>query len=209
VTLVPEPLTPGVYHSLMDLNFRRLGPVFYRPQCDACRECRTIRVPVAEFRPSRAQKRSWARNADVSVTAAPPQPNADKHRLYQSYLDARHDGAMDGSLAEFHGFLYTSALNTLEICCELQGRLVAVAIADVEPLAMSAVYCYFDPREEGRSLGAFCILWMIDECRRRGLPHLYLGYYIRDCAKMSYKANYRPSEVLEPDGTWTRHPEDR
>ena len=69
---------------------------------------------------------------------------------------------------------------------------------------MSAVYCYFDPREERRSLGRFNVLWMIDECRRRALPWLYLGYWIRDCPKMSYKADFGPCEVLTADGRWTR-----
>lgn len=209
VTLIPSPLAPGVYHSLMDLNFRRLGPVFYRPQCDACRECRMIRVPVAEFTRSRSQRRCGARNADVSVEVGLPEPSEEKHRLYQRYLDARHDGQMDGSLFEFHDFLYTSAVDTIEVLYRAGGRLIGVGIADVEPLSMSAVYCYFAPEEARRAVGVFNVLWMIEECRRRGLPHLYLGYYVRDCGRMSYKAGYRPCEVLEPDGRWVPVGRDR
>lgn len=204
LTLVPSPIPPGVYHSLMDLNFRRLGPVFYRPQCDGCSECRMIRVPVAEFRPSRSQRRCWARNADVSVEVGPPEPTEEKHALYTRYLRSRHDGQMDGSPGEFHGFLYTSEVETLEIAYKVEGRLVGVGVADLEPMAMSAVYCYFDPSAARRSIGAFNVLWMIQECRRRGLPYLYLGYYVRDCSRMSYKASYRPCEVLGPDGRWVR-----
>lgn len=203
LTIVPSPASPGVYHSLMDLNFRRLGPVVYRPQCDSCAECRMIRVPVAEFSPSRSQRRCRARNADVSAEVGLPEASEEKHRLYKRYLDGRHDGQMDGSPEEL-GFLSWSALRTVEIAYRVESRLIAVGVADLEPVAMSAVYCYFDPDAAARSPGVFNILWMIEECRRRGLPHLYLGYYVRDCRKMSYKAGYRPCEILGPDGHWFR-----
>jgi arginine-tRNA-protein transferase len=186
----------------MDLNFRRLGPVFYRPQCGRCAECRMIRVSVAEFRPSRAQRRCRTRNRDLSVEVTTPMASAEKQELYRRYLGARHDGQMDGSSEEFEGFLCASRVRTVEIDYRAGGRLLAVGIADVEPLAMSAVYCFFDPEAASRSLGVFNVLWMIEECRRRGLPHLYLGYYVRESRKMSYKALYRPHEVLGGDGHW-------
>jgi arginine-tRNA-protein transferase len=202
LTLLPEPLEPGVYHALMDLNFRRLGPVFYRPQCQACDECRMIRVPVAEFRPSRAQRRCRERNRDVSVEVVPPRPSDEKHALYRRYLSSRHDGQMDGSPVEFRGFLYASEVATIEVVYRAEGRLLGVALVDVEPLALSAVYCYFDPAQAWRSPGVFNVLWLIEECRRRGAPYLYLGYYVRDSPKMSYKARYRPHEILGADGRW-------
>jgi arginine-tRNA-protein transferase len=204
LTVVPRPLQPGVYHALMDLNFRRLGPVFYRPQCVGCDECRMIRVPVAEFRPSRAQRRCRERNRDLSVELGPPRPSEEKHALYRRYLEDRHDGQMDGSPLEFHGFLYSSELTTLEAAYRLDGVLLGVGLVDVEPLALSAVYCYFDPAAAHRSPGVFNVLCLIDECVRRGVPYLYLGYYVRGCSKMSYKAGYRPHEILDAAGRWVR-----
>jgi arginine-tRNA-protein transferase len=204
LTLLPEPLEPGVYHALMDLNFRRLGPVFYRPQCQGCDECRMIRVPVADFRPSRAQRRCHRRNADVSAQVGRPRASQEKHALYRRYLAGRHDGQMDGSPLEFRGFLYASEVETVEVVYRADGRLLGVALVDVEPLALSAVYCFFDPAQARRSPGVFNVLWLIEECRRRGVPYLYLGYYVRDSPKMSYKAAYRPCEILGGDGRWTR-----
>lgn len=200
-----EPLAPGVYHALMDLNFRRLGDVFYRPQCDGCGECKMIRVRVADFRPSRGQRRCLRRNRDVAVGFdAPPRPSDEKAALYRRYLAARHDGQMDGSPAELHGFLYSSPLRTVEASYRLDGRVVGVGIADVEPLALSAVYCFFEPELAPRSLGVLNVLTLIEECRRRGLPYLYLGYYVADCERMSYKAGYRPCEILEPGHGFVR-----
>jgi arginine-tRNA-protein transferase len=206
VTLVPYPLAPGLYHSLMDLNFRRLGPVFYRPSCDGCDACRMIRIPVADFRPSRSQRRCWERNGDLTVDVGAPRPTEEKRRLYGSYLERRHDGQMDGSPAEFYGFLYGSDVETVEIEYRLGDRLMAVGVVDVEPAALSAVYCYFAPDEPGRGLGVFNVLRTIEECRRRGAAYLYLGYYVADCRRMSYKARFRPCEVLGPDGRWSRAP---
>jgi arginine-tRNA-protein transferase len=206
LNVLPQPLAPGTYHALMDLNFRRLGPIFYRPECPGCAECRMIRVPIAEFRASRSQRRCLRRNADLAVALGAPEPSDEKHRLYARYLDSRHDGQMDGSAQEFLGFLYTSPVETWELTVTHHGRLLAVGIVDVEPTALSAVYCYFDPAEARRALGVFNILWLIEEGRRRGASHLYLGYYVRECARMSYKAGYRPCEVLTADGLWQRLP---
>ncbi len=198
-------LLPGAYHSLMDLNFRRMGPLVYRPQCDGCRECHSLRIPAREFRPSRSMRRALARNRELTVEVSPPATSAEKHLLYRSYLAGRHDGSMDGSKLEFE-VLYTSGIETLEVQYRLGGRLLAVGLADLEPMAMSAVYCYFDPAEAPRSLGVFNILWMIEECRRRGMPHLYLGYFVPGCRTMRYKADFRPCEVLGADGVWTPLP---
>jgi arginine-tRNA-protein transferase len=206
LTILPTPLTPGVYHSLMDLNFRRLGGAFYRPQCDACEACRMIRIPVGEFRPSRAQRRCLARNRDLTVEIASPSPSEEKRQLYKRYLEARHDGQMDGSPDEFHAFLYSSPVATVEFVYRRHGELVGVGIVDVEPQALSAVYFYFEPDAASRSLGVFNVLRTIEECRRRGAPHLYLGYYVEMCRKMSYKASYRPCEILDPGGLWRRCP---
>jgi arginine-tRNA-protein transferase len=200
-----DPFQRGFYHALMDLNFRRLGDVFYRPQCDGCDACRMIRIPVAAFRPSRAQRRCLKRNADLQLCIGPPRMSDEKQELYRRYLRARHDGQMDGSPAELHGFLYNSPIDTLEVTYSLDGRLVGAGIADVEPAALSAVYCYFDPGLPGRSLGVLNVLTLLDECRRRGLAHLYLGYYVPGCANMEYKAGYRPCEILEPGRGFVRH----
>ncbi|MGE0453937.1 MAG: arginyltransferase [Vicinamibacteria bacterium] len=203
--VLPKPLEPGLYHALMDLNMRRVGPVFYGTACDGCDQCRMLRLPVAEFRPTRAQRRCLARNRDVAITLGMPEPSDEKLALYRRYLAARHDGQMDGSTAEFESFLYSSPLATLELVYRVGGRLLAVGIADREPLALSAVYCYFDPEQERRSPGVLNVLRMIEEARIGGQPFLYLGFHVRGSRAMEYKACYRPCEIRQPDGRWLRH----
>jgi len=200
VTLVPRPLSAPVYHALMDLNFRRMGPVFYRPVCEACSACRMLRVPVAGFTASRSQRRARERNRDVRVQIAAPQPTSEKLALYRTYLEARHVGAMDGSLEEFEAFLYSSGIDTLEVEYRVGERLLGVGIVDVTPLALSAVYFYFDPAQAARSPGVFNVLWLLEEAGRRGAAWLYLGYYVAEASSMRYKASYRPSQVLGTQG---------
>lgn len=198
-------LPPGLYHSLMDLNFRRSGVFFYRPACERCQQCQAIRVPVDGFRPNRAQRRCWKRNQDLDVQVGPPVPTQDKHRLYRAYLDVRHDKQMGGSWDEFCAFLYESPIDTIEVVYRLAGRVVAVGIVDAEPGALSTVYCYYDSALAARSLGVFNVLWTIEHCRTLHVPHLYLGFYVRDCAKMNYKSNFQPCELLDANGRWQRH----
>jgi len=202
VLLRPRDLPPGLYHAFMDLNFRRLGHLVYRPRCDGCAECRQLRVNVGSFEPARAQRRCRARNADLTVTMGEPHATREKHAVYRRYLKARHGGEMTGSWEEFRDFLYDGPPLAREVVYRQGDTLVGAGIVDVEPEAMSAVYFYFDPVHSARSPGTFNVLWLLDECARRDLPWLYLGYYVEGSRTMSYKADYRPHQILGVDERW-------
>ncbi len=204
LTLLFRHLEPGFYHALMDLNFRRMGPLVYRPECEGCKACRNLRIPVAGFRPNRSQRRCSKGNADLTIEIGPAEPTAEKHALYRRYLAHRHDGTMDGSEFEFE-VLTASTIASREYRYRLEGRLLAVGLVDVEPGAMSAVYCYFDPDHPTRGLGVFNILRMIEDCRRQGVPYVYLGYWVAESRAMRYKADFQPCEVLDGDGVWRPH----
>ena len=115
VALRPNRLTPRLYELFLDLNFRRLEGLVYRPQCDGCRECRQLRVDIRTFRPSRAQRRCLKRNADLSAERGEPAASEEKHALYQRYLGARHDGKMSGSWEEYLEFLHAAPAFTEEV----------------------------------------------------------------------------------------------
>lgn len=199
--LVDE-FSPAVYEALMNRGFRRNGTIVYRPACAGCQECRQARVPVDAFKPSRSMRRVWRRNHDVSVEVGPPEPTGHKQELFRQYLASRHDGTMTGSDEEFHDFLYTSPVSTLEITYYLGRRLVGVSLVDRGPRSLSSVYMFFDPNEPRRSLGTFSVLWEIDYCRRSGIAYYYLGFYIADCPAMAYKSRYRPCEILQDRQHW-------
>ena len=201
-----RPLPEGLYDSLMQVNFRRNGSVVYRPDCRGCSACRMIRIPVFGFELNRAQRRCLKRNDDVLVGVEEALPTEEKHELYERYLAARHPAdsgdheAMDGSREEFESFLYSSCVRTEDLVFRSpSGKLLAVSVVDHEPRSLSAVYCYFDPLESvRRSLGVFTVITLVLEARRRKLDFVYLGYWLGDSRKMSYKSTFQPSQVWNP-----------
>ncbi len=197
-----DELDPDLYAAFMDRGFRRSGRFFYRPRCATCTECVPLRVDVLRFKPSRSQRRIQRKNADLSVTIARPSLTGEKFNLYRRYLDQRHDGTMGHTWAEMATFLYESPVRTQEITYRVDGRLIGVSIVDRAPTALSTVYMYFDPDVSARSPGTFSMLWEIEHCRRSGIPFYYLGYYVADCNKMSYKAAFRPHERLTVQHEW-------
>jgi leucyl-tRNA---protein transferase len=162
----------------------------------------SIRVCVARFAPSRSQRRRVQRNGDLRVNVAMPVATDEKFALYRRYQSQWH-GKPEDDWDSFVSFLYDSPVPTIE--CEYRdesGRLLAVGICDVCPPALSAVYFYFEPGESRRGLGTFGAMWEIGLARRLQLEYYYLGYWIRGCGSMEYKSDYRPYELLGPDGVW-------
>jgi len=198
-----ESLHPDTYHELMDRGFRRSGTMFYAADCDSCRRCVPIRVPVATFTPSRSQRRAWRKNADVHVSFGDPEFTMPTFELYRRYLRSQHDrdDADDESPSTFHASLYARVVDTLEVTYSLGDRVVGKSLLDVCSRSVSAVYHFFDPEFGKRSLGVFSVLAEIEWTKSIGVPHYYLGYWIEGSKAMSYKANYRPHELLV-DGRW-------
>ena len=204
---VCEQMPADLYHQCMDAGFRRSGKLVYQPVCAGCRACQPIRVPVESFVPSKSQRRAWRRNADLMVDVSAPQPTQEKFDLYQRYLLGRHDRSDEQQTPQdFIRFLYDSPVESIEFAYRLPDTphaLIGVGICDVcEGRSLSSVYFYFDPVHARRGLGTFSTLWEIDFARRRKIPHYYLGYFVAGCRSMSYKAQFRPNQLLHPDGAW-------
>lgn len=191
------PLDSRRYAGYMHAGFRRSGDLVYRPHCRDCSACIPVRVPVARFRPDRSQRRIWQRNGDLEVAAVPAVFRTEHFELYLRYQRARHPGGGmdDPDPQKYMSFLFSRRVETRFYEMRLAGRLMAVAVVDVLPDALSAMYTFYEPTEPRRGLGVYAILWEIEEAKRLGLAWLYLGYLIRECPKMSYKARYRPLEA--------------
>jgi leucyl-tRNA---protein transferase len=201
-----SPHLPQIYDAALSRGFRRAGGHVYRPQCNGCRACIAARVPVAQFRPDRSQRRCLQRNRDVESIIEPACYREEYFELYQRYLGARHaGGGMDDPDPEdFARFLYTAWSATSFLALRLHDKLLGVAVTDVVSAGLSAVYTFYDPDEDTRSLGTLAILRQIELTQERDLPHLYLGYWIDGHQKMDYKARFRPLELLTADG-WHVH----
>lgn len=192
-----QPVDQKLYSKLSVLGFRRSGNHIYRPHCAQCNACIPARIPVAEFDRSRGQKRTWERNQDLRVICTDEINDDDAFELYHRYISIRHS---DGDMYPPDREQYQAFLNSVWDCTRYfrfydRAKLVAVAVVDRLEDGLSAIYTFFDPTATKRSLGTYAILWQVEQARKSGLDYLYLGYWIRDCQKMSYKSDYRPLQM--------------
>jgi leucyl-tRNA---protein transferase len=195
----------GVYSELVRLGFRRSGAFTYRPYCDRCRACVPVRVPVAEFEPSRTQRRTLRDNGDLRVVRRELRYDSEHYELYLRYQRARHPGGgMDhDSREQYQHFLLHSNVATDLFEFRRDNQLRMVSLVDQLEDGLSSVYTFYDAEEQRASYGTFSVLWQIERCRQLGLRHLYLGYWIEQSPKMAYKASFRPAEGLV-GGEWVK-----
>jgi arginine-tRNA-protein transferase len=199
--------TAAEYQGRLLQGWRRFGRSFFHPVCKTCRRCLSLRVPVATFRPDRSQRRALKANSDVELIVGEPELSAAKLLLYDRFHESRAEdkgwqvhGPKDPQ--EYASSFLDNPFPTEEWRYFLGGRLVGVGYVDVLPAAMSAIYFYYDPDESGRSLGTYNVLRIIEAAAARGIPHVYLGYYVEGYGSLEYKARFRPNEILREDGSW-------
>ncbi len=222
-------LSAGEYLARMLAGWRRFGKVMFRPRCHGCNECRAVRVRVADFVPDRSQRRARKANEGaVALRIGKPAISRAKLALYDRYHAFQaadkgwpdHPAQDEASYAE--SFIY-HPFPIEEWSYFVDGKLIGVGYVDPlpgppEPIAeddngrqplplvhvggLSAIYFFYDPDESRRSLGTWNVLCLIEEAARRGLPYVYLGYYVAGCRSLEYKANFGPNQVRGDDGVW-------
>ncbi len=200
-------------NTLTESGFRRSQTIAYRPACEGCRACVSVRVRVSEFEPTRNMRKILQANTDLVGYATQPQPSSEQFSLFRAYLDGRHanGGMADMSMLDYTMMIEDSHVETRVVEYRRRGPdtaingkgtgpLVAVCLTDILADGLSMVYSFFEPEEQDRSPGTFMILEHIQRARRLGLPYVYLGYWVEGSRKMDYKARFRPQERLGMDG---------
>jgi arginine-tRNA-protein transferase len=206
---------PNINDALSAVGFRRSQNIAYRPACEACDACRSVRLPVSEYVFSRSERRVLTRNADLKRHLVEAEATVEQFELLRRYLTVRH---AEGGMAEMTWPDYVAMVEDTAVRTHLieyrtapidggPGDLVACALIDSLHDGLSLVYSFYDPSTPSRSLGSFIILDHLVQSRTLRLPFLYLGYWVRGSAKMDYKARFRPLEVLTPAG-WRRLTDD-
>ena len=203
VAVPPQIVGADIYEELIRRGFRRSGDFTYRPACPDCRACVPVRLPVKHFVPDRSQRRCLNANRDLTIHERPLGFSEEHYLLYRRYQTQRHPGGgMDEDDREqYVQFLLQSQVDTRLVEFRDAGNLRMVSVIDVLEDGLSSVYTFFDPDLPSASLGTYNILWQIGQCQFYHWSHLYLGYWIRECRKMSYKVRFRPIEGLV-DGIW-------
>ena len=201
------PLNDALTHS----GFRRSQMIGYRPACDGCAACVSVRVVASEFTANRTMRRMERLNSDLVRTVVPPEATREQFALLQTYLASRHAGGgmSDMGLFDYVAMVEETPVETMLIEYRARqrdgsaGALVACAITDVLQDGLSMVYSFFDPSFAFRSLGTYMILDHVRTAATKGVPYVYLGYWVRGSRKMDYKARFQPLESLSPSG-WKR-----
>jgi arginine-tRNA-protein transferase len=205
----PQHLTNAYhYNGLIQQGFRRSGKFVYRPHCENCQACISVRLPIAEFQASRSQKRAFKEHQSLEVSISRLNFDETQFTLYQAYQAARHQEADDSKeekdpATQYRDFLVQTNVDSLSISFTLNDQLKMVSIVDIVEDGISAVYTFYDTTDSKASYGTYSVLWLIEWCKQLGLPYLYLGYWIQDSQKMAYKRNFMPQEALM-NGQWQR-----
>ena len=205
-----------LHDTLSQGGFRRSQNIAYRPACEGCSACVSVRIPVERFKWKRPFRRAWRANSDVTPHIVPPKAPGEHYALFRRYIDARHgDGGMaDMTVLDFAAMVEETFVKTRLVEYRLKpeitlagpdhrkGRLIAVTLSDLLQDGTSMIYSFFEPALAARSLGTYMILEHIDRAQRAGLSYVYLGYWVPGSAKMDYKARFLPQERLLREG-WT------
>ena len=209
LVLQEESIDINLFEQLLSLGFRRSGGTIYKPQCPHCNACLHIRIPSATFIPSRRQKRTLKNNRDLVWKIIGKQ--AEYHyTLYETYINQRHsDGPMyPASKEQYQHFIGSGWLDPVFIELWSADKLVGVAVTDILPHSLSAIYSFFAPEEHKRSLGSLLILLQCRLAKLMNKDFVYLGYQIDESRKMNYKTDYTPYQILTSSG-WLQTPDEK
>ncbi|WP_033297711.1 arginyltransferase [Psychromonas ossibalaenae] len=202
----PQLNARSFYPTLLANGFRRSGDQVYRPHCEHCQACQSLRIPVTKFKKSRSQKRLLNKNKNLQVKISHSVKEEYFH-LYQRYIQQTHsDGPMfPASQEQYEDFIKSSWNKSIFIEIYDQNKLISVSVTDLikhpDSTAWSAFYCFYDPDYSACSLGKFAVLKQLDLAKKHAVDWLYLGYYIEDCQKMNYKTQFNPHQRFI-DGQW-------
>jgi leucyl-tRNA---protein transferase len=204
VTEITGPDADTLHDRLSRAGFRRSHNIAYAPVCPACQSCVPIRIPVTTFQPDRTLRRIAKANAMMEGFEVPARATAEQFQLFQRYQQARHG---EGDMATMSFYDYRAMIEDTPIETFIvefrdpDDRMVGTCLADKLGDGLSAVYSFFAPGLEKRSIGTYTILWLVERSKQLGLPYVYLGYWVPESRKMAYKSRFRPSEILI-GGTW-------
>ena len=198
----------NLHHLLSENGFRRSQNLIYRPACEGCNACQSVRIVAAEFKPSGRYRRVQGKNSDLLVDVRPTAATSEQYDLFKRYLESRHAGGgmNQMSFVDYEYMVEDTPVQSVLVEYRLRDdpdrRLVAVALTDVMPDGLSMVYSFYDPELAHRSLGTFLILDHIEQVRSAGLGYVYLGYWVKDSPKMAYKAQFKPLQVQRGTLGW-------
>ncbi len=200
------PLNDALTHA----GFRRSQNIAYKPACEECQACISVRIAADDFEWGRSLRRIRNRNKDTHAGVVPPVATEEQFGILRAYLDSRH---ADGGMADMTALDYAAMVEDTSIGTHLveyripskevphpDGQLIAVSLTDKLGDGLSMVYSFFDPDYADRSLGTYMVLEHVERTLAEDLAFVYLGYWVANSPKMEYKARFKPLQALSADG---------
>ena len=189
------------YAELLARGWRRQGMSFFRSECAKCRKCRSLRVDVRNFRPTKSQRRCLKRNAGIEVIVRPATATAEHADLYNRWhadMHERRGWSGDVTTPEEYGenLVGPGYEFAREFAYYDGDRLAGVGLVDVAPGALNSIYFFHDPAWRPRGPGTFSALSEIQYAARTDRDWVYLGYWIPENASMAYKNRFAPHQIL-------------
>ena len=196
-----EHCTVEEQQAMLERGWRRFGNMHFVPECKECTMCTTMRIDINKFKFSKSQRRVLNKNKDTEVYIQKPTLTHEHIDLFNKYHKTMkskkqwNENIIDAQ--EYHNSYVNGAHEFgKELLYFRDNKLVAVALCDIMPEGISAVYCFYDHDYEEFSPGRFSILAQISIAKQYNIPYVYLGYWIKDHYSMGYKERYKPFEVL-------------
>lgn len=189
------------YEHLLERGWRRFGRTLFRPRCKRCDECRSLRVDIAAFAPTKSQRRIARKNAAIELQIQRPTITTEHIQLYNEYHADMHDrrGWPFRKISDdeyFESFVDGEFEFSREFQYRRDGKLIALGIVDMTSRVMSSIYFVYAPSLRDSSPGTMSVLRELEEGTQTGHKWLYMGYYIRDCGSMNYKNRFHPHQIL-------------
>ena len=188
--------------AVIDRGWRRFGKYFFHPICQGCDACKSLRIDVNTFHPSKSQRRVNRKNLETRIVLQRPSLSKEHIALYNSYHSWKEDKdqwkSKNISQREYYENFVDGAHDFgREVLYYHDNKLVGVDLIDIISDGISAIYFYYDPTYASLSLGTYSLLYQIELAKSLGLPYIYLGYWVDGCKAFAYKKNFAPLELLD------------
>lgn len=202
---IVQDLGAAEYERLLERGYRRFGRQLFRPHCDSCEQCVSVRVLLDEFEPSSSQRRVLRRNRNIEAVLDRVYVTAEHVELYNRYhrFMAGLRGWRPDDITRID-YLDSFVAGGAEFARQWMffdgDRLIGVSLVDETGGSVSLVYAFYDPERRPHSPGTFAVLTQLLHAQRAGKRYAYPGYWIAANQSMAYKSRFRPFERL------LRHP---
>lgn len=188
--------------ELIERGYRRFGKMYFRPICETCNECQSIKIDVANYKFSKSQRRVLKKAKDIDMYIQTPTLTHEHLKLFDKYhlhMSEKKGWSFQKTTPDhyYNSFVTGHQEYGKEVLYFYEEKLIAVDLIDILEDGISSIYFYYDPDFAHLSLGKLSLLQQIRFAEESNKDWIYLGYYVEECPSLNYKAEYKPYTTLQ------------